>query len=229
MPASRARTAICSAPLEWPSRPGLPSTNFSRRPSLRERRSTSARKSSRPTVSLRGARPTPVGARYSPKLSRKAKPHSPVVTPAFAQVIEAGMMLRFSLAAARNSFSAAETARWSRALRQALSRSICSASACGETIVDGVKTTIPVHQTILQDRKFLEGSYHVQFLDKMLIGWKPQPATTLEEIAAVFLAIRRTIGPASTLGPQKSERLSQWRSGLEESQLGKQALFVEGL
>ena len=101
--------------------------------------------------------------------------------------------------------------------------------ALGEIIVDGVKTTIPVHQTILQDRKFLEGSYHVQFLDKMLIGWKPQPATTLEEIAAVFLAIRRTIGPASTLGPQKSERRSQWRSGLEESQLGKQALFVEGL
>src|SRR6516225_8403540 len=90
MPASRARTAICSAPLEWPSRPGLPSTNFSRRPSLRDRRSTSARKSSRPTVSLRGARPTPVGARYSPKLSRSAKPHSPVVTPALAQLVAAG-------------------------------------------------------------------------------------------------------------------------------------------
>ena len=38
--------------------------------------------------SLRGARPTPVGARYSPKLSRRAKPHSPVVTPALAQAIE---------------------------------------------------------------------------------------------------------------------------------------------
>jgi len=101
--------------------------------------------------------------------------------------------------------------------------------ALGEIIVGGVKTTIPVHQTILQDRKFLEGSYHVQFLDKMLTGWKPQPATTPEEIAAVFLAIRRTIGLASTLGPQKSDRRSQWRSGLEESQLGKQALFVEGL
>ena len=34
MPASVARTAICSAPLEWPSRPGLPTRNLSRRPSF---------------------------------------------------------------------------------------------------------------------------------------------------------------------------------------------------
>src|SRR2546421_1428375 len=101
--------------------------------------------------------------------------------------------------------------------------------ALGEIIVEGVRTTIPGHQTILQDRKFLEGSYHVQFLDKMLTGWKPQLATTAEEIATVFLAIRRTIGSASTLGPQKSDRPSRWRSGFEESQLGNQALFVEGL
>ena len=42
MPASRARTAICSAPLEWPSRPGLPTRKVRRRPSLRDTRSTSA-------------------------------------------------------------------------------------------------------------------------------------------------------------------------------------------
>ena len=67
MPASRARTAICSAPLEWPSRPGLPTRKVSRRPSFRDTRSTSARMSSRPPASLRIALPTPVGARYSPK------------------------------------------------------------------------------------------------------------------------------------------------------------------
>ena len=93
MPASRARAAICSAPLEWPSRPGLPIRNFSRRPSFLETRSTSARMSSSPSASLRMAVPTPVGARYSPKAERSAKPHSPVVTPALAQAIEAGMML----------------------------------------------------------------------------------------------------------------------------------------
>src|SRR5713101_10134224 len=44
--------------------------------------------------------------------------------------------------------------------------------ALGETVVEGVKTTIPVHQTILENGNFLEGNYHVQFLDKMLSGWK---------------------------------------------------------
>ncbi len=34
MPTSRARTAICSAPLECPSRPGLPTRIFGRRPSV---------------------------------------------------------------------------------------------------------------------------------------------------------------------------------------------------
>lgn len=101
--------------------------------------------------------------------------------------------------------------------------------ALSETVVDGVKTTIPVHQAILEDRKFLQGNYHVQSLDKMLSGWTPQPDTSPEEIAAVFLAIKRSIGLASSLGPRKTDRRSRWRSGLEEPQLGKQALFVEGL
>ena len=43
MPASRARTAICSAPLEWPSRPGLPTRIFSPRPSCSATRATSSR------------------------------------------------------------------------------------------------------------------------------------------------------------------------------------------
>lgn len=101
--------------------------------------------------------------------------------------------------------------------------------ALRETVIEGVKTTIPVHQSILEDKKFLQGNYHVQFLDKMLSGWKPQLETTPEEIATIFLAINRTVASASTLGPQKADRRSRWRSGFEEPQLGKQALFVEGL
>src|SRR6516164_898126 len=106
MPASRARAAICSAPLEWPSRPGFPTRNFKRRRSFFDTRSTSARMSSRPSASLRMAVPTPVGARYSPNAARSAKPHSPVVTPALAQAIEAGMMLAPPRAAWRSALSA---------------------------------------------------------------------------------------------------------------------------
>jgi len=46
--------------------------------------------------------------------------------------------------------------------------------ALGETVVAGIKTTIPVHQAILEDRRFLQGDYHAQFLDKMLSGWRPR-------------------------------------------------------
>jgi len=101
--------------------------------------------------------------------------------------------------------------------------------ALGETVVEGVKTTIPVHQAILEDRKFVQGNYHVQSLDKLLSGWKPQLATTPEEIAAVYLAVKRSTGSASAPGLQKTNRPSQWRSGPEEPQPGKQALFVEGI
>src|SRR6266496_3726358 len=65
--------------------------------------------------------------------------------------------------------------------------------ALGETVVAGIKTTIPIHQTILEDRRFLEGDYHAQCRDKMLSGWRLKAETTADEIVAVFLAIRRAI------------------------------------
>jgi acetyl-CoA carboxylase biotin carboxylase subunit len=101
--------------------------------------------------------------------------------------------------------------------------------ALSEMVVDGIKTTIPVYQTILEDRKFLQGNYHVQYLDKMLSGWKPQAKNTPDEIAAVFLAIRRTMIAPQTLERKTIDRRSCWRSSLEEPQLRKQALYVEGL
>jgi biotin carboxylase len=100
--------------------------------------------------------------------------------------------------------------------------------ALGETVVEGVKTTIPVHQTILENRNFLQGNYHVQFLDKMLSGWKRQAEMTPDEIAAVFLAIRRTIVVSPPFRTETEQR-SRWRSRVQEPQLGKQPLYVEGL
>ena len=100
--------------------------------------------------------------------------------------------------------------------------------ALSEMVVEGVKTTIPVHQTILENRNFLQGNYHVQFLDKMLSGWRLQAEITPEEIAAVFLAIKRTISAAPPLGTETDQR-SRWRSRIQEPQPGKQPLYVEGL
>src|SRR5256712_96217 len=101
--------------------------------------------------------------------------------------------------------------------------------ALTEMVVDGIKTTIPVHQTILEHKKFLQGNYHVQFLDSLLSGWEPRAEATPDEIAAVFLAIRQAMVAAPPLSPHTPDRRSRWRSSLEEPQLGKQALYVEGL
>ena len=81
------------------------------------------------------ARATPVGARYSPNTTRSASVHSPVVTPALAQSIEAGMTLRSSLVAATSSARAAFTAAPSRVARQAFSRSIWPRSTESSTVM----------------------------------------------------------------------------------------------
>ncbi len=101
--------------------------------------------------------------------------------------------------------------------------------ALTEMVLDGIKTTIPVHQTILENRKFVQGNYHVQFLDSLLSGWEPRAEATPDEIAAVFLAIRRMMVTAPTLNLQTIDRRSRWRSSLEGPRVGKQALYVEGL
>src|SRR2546428_3244549 len=101
--------------------------------------------------------------------------------------------------------------------------------ALTEMVVDGIKTTIPVHQTILEHKKFLQDNYHAQFLDSLLSRWKPPGEIAPDEIAAVFLAIRRKMVTAPTLNLQTTDRRSRWRSILEETKVGKQALYVEGL
>ena len=117
----RARaTAICSAPLEWPSRPGLPTRNFSRRPSFFDTRSTSARMSSRPSASLRMAR-ADAGRRavFAERLAQRKAPFA-----GGDAGFGAGDRGRHDVAAAcaaacASSSSAAATAALSRAARQA--------------------------------------------------------------------------------------------------------------
>jgi acetyl-CoA carboxylase, biotin carboxylase subunit len=101
--------------------------------------------------------------------------------------------------------------------------------ALDETVIEGVKTTILVHQAILEDRKFLQGNYHTQFLDEMLSGWKPQTTISPEESATISLAIKLTTSRAEPAQGQARTPRSGWRSGLQEPQTPKLALYVEGI
>ncbi len=102
--------------------------------------------------------------------------------------------------------------------------------ALGETAVEGVKTTIPVHQMILDDPAFLKGNYHTQLLDRLLKEWKPKPWATSGEIAGIFLAVNRAARSARPVAPLATGGTRHWRLGLQErAPQTRHALYVEGL
>ncbi len=101
--------------------------------------------------------------------------------------------------------------------------------ALTEMVVDGVKTTVPIHQAIIEDKKFLRGNYHAQFLDEMLTRWRPHATASLEEIAMIFLAVRRAASSAGAKSRESTLLQGRWRSGLHERQTRKPALYVEGV
>src|SRR5689334_10895428 len=80
----RVDAAICSAPLECPSSPGLPTSRRTGPPSSFAAACTRSRTSTIPPTGAAATAPTPVGARYSPNTSRSAPAHSPTVPPARA-------------------------------------------------------------------------------------------------------------------------------------------------
>ena len=129
-----ARVAICSAPLEWPSRPGLPTSSFSRWPSLIDTRCDFAAQRVEIAGLLAGAAGRRRSARDIRRIRRAApRPIRRSSTPALAASIEAGMMFAPLLAAARKAASAALDARRVALARARPSRrAICSASASGE-------------------------------------------------------------------------------------------------
>lgn len=101
--------------------------------------------------------------------------------------------------------------------------------ALDEMIIEGIKTTIPVHQSILEEDGFLLGKYHTQFLDKMLEGWRPQSTVSIAEAAAVFLALKRASNLVARAGPESPGRRTSWRTEIQVQQPSRPALYIEGI
>ena len=99
--------------------------------------------------------------------------------------------------------------------------------ALSETVVTGVETTIPLHQTILEDKGFARGDYHTQLLDNKITTWDFKPQLSLEEVAMLHLtASYPLLGNSKSLlqnGP------TRWRNRLQMEPTRGQPLFVEGL
>jgi len=100
--------------------------------------------------------------------------------------------------------------------------------ALSETLVEGVKTTITVHKMLMGDPTFLKGTYHTQFLDQRLLGWKPKTSISKTEAAIAYVAMKHFTTERTTK-TTNGIQASRWRRDLLEPQHLRPALFVEGL
>jgi acetyl-CoA carboxylase, biotin carboxylase subunit len=99
-------------------------------------------------------------------------------------------------------------------------------TALGEIVVEGVQTTIPVHQMLLRNRLFEQGDYHTQLLDKLLTQWRAPEVIAPEEAAGLYVALNHQIA----ISANNAKRLSpqnKWRTPLQNFDGPKPALFVE--
>jgi acetyl-CoA carboxylase biotin carboxylase subunit len=99
--------------------------------------------------------------------------------------------------------------------------------ALSETIIIGVETTIPLHQTILEDKGFVRGDYNTQFLDNKISTWNFKPQLSKEEVAMLHLTANYPF-PVTSKSQLESGR-TRWRNTLQTEPTPRQPLFVEGL
>ena len=97
--------------------------------------------------------------------------------------------------------------------------------ALRETLIEGVKTTIPLHQSVIQDEDFAKCKFSTEWLDKYLKGWKSQTALSRDEAALLFVAINRKHSGVATPENVQS-RLNNWRLSPPVESL-RPALFAE--
>lgn len=91
--------------------------------------------------------------------------------------------------------------------------------ALSETVIRGIKTSIPFHVIMMEHPKFIAGDYDTTFIDKVLgkIQYKKQHY----EVAAIAVAIGKILREqyVTTAETKKQTRISQWKLA------GRQALM----
>jgi len=109
--------------------------------------------------------------------------------------------------------------------REALQR---MSVALDEMVVEGVKTTIPVHKMVMENKLFADGNYHTQLLDRLLADWRTPFPLTPAQVGAVYVALKRKpTSPSIAQGGQVTA--NRWRTELQCSNRKRPALYVEGV
>src|SRR2546425_7693137 len=100
--------------------------------------------------------------------------------------------------------------------------------ALGEMIIEGVKTTIPLHSMLLENKLFARGNYHTQLLDRLLREWKSTSPVTNAEAAGIYVALKRSITRPRQLAPSQVTKPNMWRQSSQQN-AARPPLFVEGI
>ncbi|MEM2947019.1 MAG: acetyl-CoA carboxylase biotin carboxylase subunit [Candidatus Bathyarchaeia archaeon] len=105
----------------------------------------------------------------------------------------------------------AKLAVWSLSRLEAIRR---MRNALEEFVIEGVKTTIPLHKRIMEDEDFLMGDVHINFVDERIDKLLPKKALTEEEIAALaaVLANQKVEAKVKALAPRRQQKgVSLWK------------------
>ncbi len=97
-------------------------------------------------------------------------------------------------------------------------------NALNEFRIGGVKTTIPFHKRIMEDKQFLQGDIHVNFVDEKIEKLMPEQAVEEEEAAAVIAVLANYIERSvvrAVVPKRESTAISLWRLAGRMRRLGK--------
>jgi pyruvate carboxylase len=81
--------------------------------------------------------------------------------------------------------------------------------------ISGVITNIPAFNWVLKQKKFLDGSFDINFLDTDFLPlvpgkWKEDSANEIEEIAAIMGALLKLKNISTTTQKNKIPETNQW-------------------
>ncbi len=62
--------------------------------------------------------------------------------------------------------------------------------ALQELVIKGIKTTIPFHRWLVNNRRFIQGDFDTNFLEEEYFQRKKEPGNSLQELACIATAIR---------------------------------------
>ncbi|MEM1536729.1 MAG: acetyl-CoA carboxylase biotin carboxylase subunit [Candidatus Bathyarchaeia archaeon] len=105
----------------------------------------------------------------------------------------------------------AKLAVWGSSRLEAIRR---MRGALEEFVIEGIKTTIPLHKAIMEDEDFLRGQIHINFVDERIERLLPPQKTLTDEEAAALAVVlfNRTQARAKALTLKKEGKdVSPWK------------------